>query len=70
MYVHVSLRNVQIWTSFAITDGSPSKADDRPSGTDPTQNLITEEMRKEEEKLHRKTMREEEEQKRKALEVG
>ena len=70
MCVPISLRNVQIGTPFAITDGSPSKADDSSNDTDPAQNLITEEMRKEEEKLHRKTMREEEEQKRKALEVG
>ena len=55
---------------YVIADGSPSKADDTSNGVDPAQDLITEEMRKEEEKLHRKTMREEEEQKRKALEVG
>ena len=39
------------------------------NGTDSEQSLITEAMRKEEEELQRKTMREEAEQKRKAMEV-
>ena len=51
-----------------ISDGSSLKSENS-NGTEPGQSLITEEMRKEEEELHRKTMREEAEQKRKAMEV-
>ena len=51
-----------------ITDGSPLKSENS-NGTDSEQSLITEAMRKEEEVLQRKTMREEAEQKRKAMEV-
>ncbi len=56
------------YSRFNSPDGSPAKSNDVEKMLDP-ENMITDEMKKEEQKLHKKTIREEEEEKRKAMEV-